>query len=389
MSVYRSAHGNWMVEVAHRDPTSKKARRIRRVSPVNTQAGAKKYELEVRRALQDGTFETQTEAPTLEAFAEDYLTYSDANNRARTVREKRATFARSILPALGKVRIDAIGARELEAFKAARLVKRECTACKGTGTYRRKRYLPRPCARCSSTGRVPGLHPKTVNEEVGLIISTLRLAAEWGLISAAPKVRKLKLPPRDFDFLDFEELDRLVAATEFGWAEMILIAGRTGLRSGELRALQDQRDVDYKKKQLTVREALDDRGVAGPPKNGRTRVVPLSDDALAAFRELRHLKGPHVFCNPDGAPFTHRQMERALQKACKRTKLREIGWHVLRHTFASHLAMRGYNATTIQSLGGWETIAMVNRYSHLSPDARREAVQALDSRTTKGQAEDG
>jgi integrase len=52
-------------------------------------------------------------------------------------------------------------------------------------------------------------------------------------------------------------------------------------------------------------------------------------------------------------------------------------WHCNRHTFASRLVMAGVDPRTVQVLGGWRTLAMVQRYSHLAPDHLREAVERL------------
>lgn len=53
--------------------------------------------------------------------------------------------------------------------------------------------------------------------------------------------------------------------------------------------------------------------------------------------------------------------------------------HVLRHTFASRLAMAGVDRRTIQELGGWASLGMVQRYTHLSPTHRAEAVERIAS----------
>lgn len=345
MSVYRQ-EGRWMVEVAWRHADGRRER-VRRRSPVNTKAGAQKYETQLRAALLDGSF-ARPVVPTLGEFSADYLAYSATNNRARTHREKVATFRRALVPFFGAKRLDSIGFRDFEEYKAARVA--------------------------------AGLHAKTINDELALVVAALRLAVKYKIIATAPTFERLRLPPPTFDFLTFAEADRLVAAAdEYPWATMILVALRTGLRRSELRALQ-WTDIDLDAGRITVNRAFDDRGAIVPPKNGRAREVPLSDDVVEDLR--LHGTGadaPWVFGSP--APFTQRQMERPIERACKRAGLRSVGWHALRHTFASHLVMRGVSLKAIQELGGWSSLTMVLRYAHLAPDARRDAVQLLDART--------
>lgn len=52
-------------------------------------------------------------------------------------------------------------------------------------------------------------------------------------------------------------------------------------------------------------------------------------------------------------------------------------WYSHRHTFASRLAMAGVDARTIQVPGGWKTLAMVARYSHLSAAHLQAAVERI------------
>ena len=59
--------------------------------------------------------------------------------------------------------------------------------------------------------------------------------------------------------------------------------------------------------------------------------------------------------------------------------LREIGWHTMRHSFASHLVMRGAPIVAVQELMGHATIQMTMRYAHLAPHVAREAVALLDA----------
>jgi Phage integrase family len=82
---------------------------------------------------------------------------------------------------------------------------------------------------------------------------------------------------------------------------------------------------------------------------------------------------------------TARAMERAVKRA--REALRDAGkdaahldgytWHGNRHTFTSRLVMAGVGLRTVKELGGWRTLAMVERYSHLAPAHLAEAVERL------------
>lgn len=222
-----------------------------------------------------------------------------------------------------------------------------------------------------------GLSPKTINLHLSTLRRALVLAYQWELIEVLPRIRRLKETKPEFVFLDFGEAERLVKAADPEWRVMIVTGLKTGMRLGELLALRWQ-DVDLVAGRIIVRRNLV-RGILGTPKSGKNREIPLSDDAIAALKSHRHLRGDIVFCTDSGDYLTKEITKRPLWRACKRAGIaHKIGWHALRHTFASHLAMRGAPAKAIQELLGHSSIEMTNRYMHLSPDARREAVQLLD-----------
>ena len=95
------------------------------------------------------------------------------------------------------------------------------------------------------------------------------------------------------------------------------------------------------------------RGVFGTPKSGKPREVPLSNQARQALSAYRHTRSERVFCDAEGRPFKTGIMLSKLWRMCRLVKLgRKIGWHVARHTFASHLVMRGVAIRAVQEMMG-------------------------------------
>jgi integrase len=322
-------------------------RRVQRVSPIQNRRAAEKLEHELRaELLQADDRETAAESPLFAEFADEFVsTYSVANNKPSEVESKRSLLRVHLLPEFGALRLDQVGLAEIEAYKANKLG--------------------------------AGLSKKTVNNHLTVLRKLLSTAVEWKKLTAVPQVRWLKPPKPDFDFLTFDEAHRLIAGAEPDCRAMITVAVRTGLRLGELLALRWY-DVDLGAGRLVVRRAVS-RGVVGTPKNNRTREVPLSQQALVAVRaQPQH--GELVFPGKDGTMLTKNAAKSPLRNATSNAGLRRVGWHVLRHTFASHLVMRGVPLKTVQELMGHSTIEMTMRYAHLSPDARRDAVKLLDLR---------
>ena len=137
-------------------------------------------------------------------------------------------------------------------------------------------------------------------------------------------------------------------------------------------------DVDLAKRQLCVRQS-DWNGQLGTPKSGRLRYVPLTQRLTAALVEHRHLRSKRVLCQTDGSPFTRQIVQNRMILAAKRANVKK-GVHILRHTFCSHLSMRGAPARAIQELAGHADLTMTQRYMHLSPAALDAAIRLLTNR---------
>lgn len=72
-----------------------------------------------------------------------------------------------------------------------------------------------------------------------------------------------------------------------------------------------------------------------------------------------------------------KKIRNSFEKAIRIAGIKSFCFHDLRHTFASHLIMNGRDLVTVKELMRHKTIAMTLRYSHLSPEHKKEAVEGL------------
>jgi integrase len=223
--------------------------------------------------------------------------------------------------------------------------------------------------------------PKTINNALVVLSTLLKKAVEWGVIERMPcTIRLLPIPKGSAGFYDFDDYERVADAARLDGPNahlIVLLGGEAGLRCGEMIGLRWE-DVDLGKRQLCVQRS-DWRGHVTTPKNGRLRHVPLTLRLAKALRDYRHLRGPLVLCQPDGASLTHNMVSTSVRRAARRAHVAVSGVHRLRHTFCSHLAMRGAPARAIQELAGHQDLVTTQRYMHLSPAAVESAIRLLDS----------
>src|SRR5207244_216116 len=120
-------------------------------------------------------------------------------------------------------------------------------------------------------------------------------------------------------------------------------------------------------------------GHIGTPKGGRARTVNMTSRLTAALKAHRHLKGPRVLYSDDKSVADRDALSSWIRRAERRAGLKVTGrLHILRHTFCSRLAMRGATAKAIQELAGHVSLSTTQRYMHLSPAAKENAIRMLD-----------
>jgi len=226
------------------------------------------------------------------------------------------------------------------------------------------------------------LAPASVLKSVALVKEMFKHAVQWGYLDANPAqyVERPRVEIGETQVLTPPEIRRLLDAAEEPVRTMLLCAVLTGMRRGELLGLKWE-DIDLEGNRIQVRRALW-RGKFVTPKSRRSRrAIDLAPTLKAALARLpSRFKGELVFTSPTGEAidpdnFSHRDWVRAL----RRSQLRRIRFHDLRHTYASLLIAQGAHPKYIQAQLGHASIqTTLDRYGHLMPEMHAAEARKLD-----------
>jgi len=328
--------------------------RYRKRSPENSRAGAAAYEATLRQRLARGE---NIDRPPVAAndnellfarFAREWFElYVIPNNKPSEQYAKQKILEACLIPALGNLSLASITTEHVERLKT-RL-------------------------------KASGVSNKTINNRLTVLSKCLRCAHEWRG-TPMPTVKLLRCVPPKIDYLTPQECEALLEHTDGQLREMVFLALRTGMRQGEIRGLQWS-SIDWQTQSIAVRHSRCDRSKRlETPKNHRERYIPLDVDLRAMlYRRMR--QDGYVFANADeDEPFTSHRALADLGKACASAGIRKVGWHVLRHTFATQLTLRGTPMTVVKELLGHSSITTTMRYAHVTPAALRAAIGSLNPR---------
>ena len=220
----------------------------------------------------------------------------------------------------------------------------------------------------------------TSNRELGALKRLINKAIAWGMAVSNPvlSVKPLREEGARTRFLSLEEAGRLMKCASNHLRPIIATALCTGMRRGEIMGMRGQ-DID-----------LRNRTIFGPhTKNGHSRYVPISDSLFNVLSNLPGHKGiNYLFAGvpkigKKGKPFN--DVRTSFENACTLAGIENFRFHDLRHTAASHMAMARIPLKIIGDVLGHRSIAMTERYAHLSPGFLRNAVNALPDWTENGE----
>ena len=179
-------------------------------------------------------------------------------------------------------------------------------------------------------------------------------------------------------FLDPDQIVELLSFVKASCPEHIAVmfafAAYTGTRRSEmLRARVD--DFDFEANTIVIREKKRDRS-----REFTFRVVPLAPQLREALQSWfgRHPGGQVAICERPNVELTTNIAAKAFRAAVDGSKWEVLlGWHILRHSFASICAMRGVDQRFVDRWLGHQTEEMRLRYQHLFPDQQQAAMRSV------------
>lgn len=211
----------------------------------------------------------------------------------------------------------------------------------------------------------------SANRTLTVLRAALNHAFRDGKVASDTAWRAVK-PFREVDsvrlrYFSRDEVRRLVNAAQGDFRDLVNAALLTGCRYGELAALH-VRDLNFDAGTIFVAQS----------KSGKARHVVLTGEGQDFFRQLVAGRADDalMLCHGDGSAWGSSHQLRPMAEACTAAKIARAGFHVLRHTAASHLVMAGVPLNVVAHNLGHADVRMTQKhYAHLAPSYVAETIR--------------
>jgi integrase len=244
------------------------------------------------------------------------------------------------------------------------------------------------------------LSAQTVKHHHRLLSKALNDAVDWEFLNKNVAQKAKPPKPKKFraTFYSMEELDRLFEAEKSStvYYPMIFIAGHTGARLGELRALR-WTDIDFVNRRMTITKSayVDEEGkvqIKDLTKGGKDRTIVIGKKLMKVlkshYNRYQGLKArlgesfnPNdlVFFNSNG-DYTHpRELHRIYKRSIQQAGLKDSRFHDTRHSHASILLQKNVHPKIVSERLGHSKIGItLDLYSHAIPSLQEQAVEIFD-----------
>lgn len=222
-----------------------------------------------------------------------------------------------------------------------------------------------------------GLNKKTQNYYIIALRSFLKFLSKNGIESLnAEKLELAKVPERELDLLDIQDLERLLSAPKgentaaLRDKAILETFFSTGLRISELVSLPRE-GINFKKEEISVRG-----------KGGKVRVVFLSPKAREAI--AKYLEKDSSTVTDKLFPVTMRLIQRMIRRyAIQAGITKKVTPHILRHAFATDLLQNGADLRSVQALLGHANISTTQIYTHFTDKQLKEVHKAFHGKRRK------
>lgn len=206
--------------------------------------------------------------------------------------------------------------------------------------------------------------PRTANHALKYLKTMLNYCVAQGDLPYNPlhRMKPIRIDVTPPKFLSLEEMAELRKAAKTERIElMVAVAIYTGMRLGELERLKWS-DIDLKSGRITVYKA----------KSRKFRVIPIHQDLVKILRKnIPDMSGIDSPC------FDMVNGRRIFRRVKIRANLPWIGWHTIRHSFASHLYQQTKDIVTVKEILGHADIGTTMIYTHLVHDHKTAQMDKL------------
>lgn len=195
----------------------------------------------------------------------------------------------------------------------------------------------------------------------------------------AEKIELAKIPARQVEFLESDDLEKLLAGPDKEKQEILRLRGKAILELLFSTGLRVQELVNLKRNQINPKK--DELPVRG--KGDKLRIVFLSDRANSALKNYLakrtdnssalFIKHTPINSIHDNSPLTARSIQRLIKKYALFTGVSpHITPHTLRHTMATDLLAAGADLRSVQEILGHSSIVTTQIYTHVTNKRLKE-----------------
>ncbi len=191
-------------------------------------------------------------------------------------------------------------------------------------------------------------------------------------VNISKQIKQVKRRVKERTYLSTEELERLFECINHGVVKAaVLTLYYAGLRINECEGLK-LNDVDFDNNKIIIRE----------DKENNTRIIPINHKLRAEL--LNYIENNRVDKNTDyffstrTGKLSDNYVNLILREAIKKAKIdRVVTCHILRHSFASNLVLKGIDLNKVKRLMGHKSIETTSIYLHANKEELKKAVRLL------------